>query len=92
MLSMEDKAKIAEIVTKEIHSAPTNLRFEDGAIHFDTDFGEAETERACQALLREGLQSTPDDGKPEYYKSGAEGADRVNVRWPFDPERPTWNA
>lgn len=91
MLSMEDKAKIAEIVTKEIHSAPTNLRFEDGAIRFDTDFGEAETDRACKALLAAGLQHSVDDDKPEYYKSGSEGAIYVAVRWPFDPDRPTWN-
>ena len=91
MLNDNDISRITKAVRAATSADPRDLRVEDGAILFHTMAGLEKTEAACQALLALGLQHTVDDGEPEYYKSGAVGGIRVDVSWPFDPERPTWN-
>lgn len=68
-----------------------DVRAIGGAIQFHTLAGEEKTKTVCKTLLNMGLQHIADDDKPEYYIAGAEGADRVDVTWPFDPARPVWN-
>ena len=91
MLTSKDKARIVEIVTKETHEKPKNVRFENGFIRFETLVGEKVTKAACHALMREGLQNIVGDGVPEFYINGTDGARHAKVLWPFDPSRDTWN-
>lgn len=91
MLDEEDKGSIANIVEAIARVAPINLRYEDGNIRFTLMAFEDATRAACKALMGAGLQHISDDGKPEFYLSFADGAQRVDVRWPIDDTLPLWN-
>jgi len=91
MMSTGDISKIQKIVRKAVKETPDNLRVEAGAIRFTMFVGEDKTRKACNALLAAGLQHIAGDGEPEFHLSFTEGAKRVKVRWPYDPELPVWN-
>lgn len=92
MLTDLDKLKLQTMIAAKTGLKVDDLRFEAGHIRFTTHMGDKTTLNLCKHLLDEGLQSTPDDGEPEFFINGTEGANKCSVRWPFDPELPTWNA
>ena len=69
-ISTGDLAKIQSIITNVTSEKPSGLDYNGKDITFVSFVGEELTEKACKALLAAGLQSSPGDGIPEYYKSG----------------------
>jgi len=90
-MDKDDLSKITKIIEKNSGQKPIRVYHDGDNLRFKSLAGEKNTEKACQALLAAGLQSTPDDGNPEYYKTGHKGADLVSVRWPLDIGKPIWN-
>ena len=90
-LSAESKEKIVKICGETNNTLVYNLRIEGNTIRFKTYAGKKRANEACKALLEAGLQSTPDDGKPEFEVSGTEGANRVDVKWFLNPKKALWS-
>ena len=88
-LERADFIKITAIILDATGETPFNLRIERGAIRFTVFCGMQLAGNACKTLLGEGLQHTNDDGKPEYFRTGTDFGDRVDVRWPVK-KGPLW--
>lgn len=92
MLPLKDYERFNSIIVEETGYGPENVRLEDGWLYFETTLGEEKTQDLCLSLMNDhGLQSTPDDGQPEYFLNFAEGAQRVFVRWRIDMDRPIFS-
>ena len=89
-ISTGDLAKIQSIIKETTGENPDNLRYENGELLFSMNVGIEKTDEACFALVKAGLQNTPDDGKADYFKSGSTGSSIVNVSWPIDLDKPLW--
>ena len=90
ILTASDQSRINRIFMENTDEHAQFIRIEQGVLRFNTNIGEKATQKACKALMKAGLQHVPGDGKPEFTISGSEGADRVEVKWPLDLEKPLW--
>jgi hypothetical protein len=90
-MRLTDLTKILNIVRDATGETPDDLRYEEGQVRFNLPHDEDMSKIACDALLSAGLQHTPGDGEPEYYRVIGGGTGTIEIKWPVDLERPIWN-